>query len=371
MKKYIALFIILLIVLNVGTVSVVYGNQNNPLDTRANPTPYVEDDDDDDSNWYDSLTSFLTNIINSLKNIKNGVDNIQNNIVQYIMDALVDFPLALAETLLDVVVNPLAAAVPQFLLETVEFENIAIVNTIWKASLAIGLVILTILTAIGMGFGGNPAFKYDNFGMPEHIFVRMFYTLALMTASKTIAVHIYNIAGWMTNYVFSETAMAISTSWNIADGSITGIMKLVLFGIFLLPSLVLNIFIYVILIIRVLDLMMLTCLGPISASTFVLPNTKFIALNHLKEYIAVVLVQFILVVVLALWTGLATFMDGLVLQFTKDFAMQGVAKVVGQGIMMIVLTIYTLTRPGWLKRLLGVGSSSSVGGLLQLARMFI
>lgn len=316
-----------------------------------------------------NILRFLESILDFVKNIKDGVDGIYHNMVQWIVDALIEFPIALGETLIDMIVNPLAAAVPQFLLESVDIGNIPIVNTIWKASFGIGLVILVILTALGLGFGGNEAFIYDNFGLPEHILIRMFYTLGLMTASKEISIVIYNIATWMTNYMFSETALAISTAWDVSG--IEGIIKLVALGLFLLPAVLLNIIIYVILIIRILDLMMLTALSPISASTFVLPNTKSIALNHFKEYIAVVLVQFVIIVFLALWTGLATFMDGLMLKFTGEFALQGLAQVVGQGIMMIVLTVYTLTRPGWLKRMLGVGTSSSISGMLALARMFI
>lgn len=316
----------------------------------------------------DGILAWLQNIMNFLTDIKSKVQNIENNMVQWITDALLEFPLALGQTLIDMIINPLAAAVPQFLLETVDIENVSILNTIWKACYGIGVVILAMLTAVGLGFGGNEAFKYDNFGTPEHILIRMFFTLGLMTASKQIAVTIYDISGWMTHYIFSETAMAISTSWDVSG--VTGLVKLILFAIFLLPAVILNIAIFVILIIRILDIMMLTALSPISASTYVLPNTKSVALNHFKEYISVVLVQFILIVFLALWTGLATFMDGLMLQFTGNFAMQGLAQVVGQGIMMIVLTVYTLTRPAWLKRMLGVGSSSSIGGLLAVAKMF-
>lgn len=295
--------------------------------------------------------------------------NLPASFSQSIQEALLEFLIGGYQTILDVIVNPLAATVPQFLLESVEIENVSIIDTIWSASFKIGLVILAMLTAVGLGFGGNEAFRYDNFGLPEHILIRMFFTLGLMTASKQISFHIYNVVAWMTNLMFSDAARAISTAWN--PGSAEGMIKLVLFSIFLLPAMLLNILIYVILIIRLLDVYMMTALSPITASTFVLPNTKYIATNHLKEFVAVNLVPFVIIVVLALWTGLSTFMDGLMVEFTGNFALEGVAEVVGQGIMMIVLMVYTVTRPSWIKRLLGVGSSSSVGALLSMARMFI
>lgn len=330
---------------------------------------FADTEEDDDGSWYSRILSGIRDSLGFLRDIKDSVQNIENNFVQWVMNTLLEFPIALGETIIDIFLNPLAAVVPEFLLETIEIENIPILDTIWKACYIIALVLLVILTALGLGFGGNEAFKYDNFGEPEHILVRFFFTLGLISASKYIAVTIYHIAAWMTNVVFSDAAMAISTAWDVTG--VEGFIKLVLYAIFLLPAIILNIGIFVILIIRVLDLMMLTALSPISAATFVLPNTKDIATRHLREYISVILVQFIMIVFLALWTGLATFMDGLMLQFTGEFALSGLAQIVGQGIMLIVLMIYSLTRPGWLKRMLGVGSSSSIGGLLAMARMFI
>lgn len=315
------------------------------------------------------VLEIVTEIIESIQTLKEKIEEFPDKIVEWIMQAFLDFPLALAETMIDMILNPLAAAVPQFLLESIEIDSVPIVQIIWGANLKIGLVILVILASLGFGLGGNEAFKYENFGLPEHLWVRLFFTLGLMTASMQISACVYDVASWMTNFMFSQAAMAINTTWN--PGTTEGMVKLVLFAIFLLPAVLLNICIYVIMIIRILDLMMMTSLSPLTASTFVLPNTSYIAKNHLKEYVAVTLVQFIIIVTLALWTGLATFMDGFMVKFTGSFAMEGVAQVVGQGIMMLALSVYTITRPGWLKRLLGVGSSSSIGALMSAVRMFI
>lgn len=363
MRNKIVLFLVVIVIFNLSFIDITHAFE-------------AESKSDSDKSVFDVIAEkfkevkeSLGKVFDTVTNLDQEFSNFVSNIVQYIQDGIIEFFVGLGDTILEMIVNPLAAAVPNFLLETVDIESIPIVNTIWKGCYTIGLVILVILTALGFGLGGNEAFRYDNFGLPEHILVRMFFTLGLMTASKTIAIHIYNIAGWMTRYIFNDVSLAISTSWDVSG--VDGVTKLAVYGIFLIFAALLNILIFVILIIRILDLLVLTALSPISASTFVLPNTKFVATNHLKEYIAVVLVQFVIIVFLSLWTGLATLTDGLILKFTGDFAMQGLAKIVGQGVMMIVLMFYTITRPAWLKKILGVGSANSLGGLVMLARMFI
>lgn len=316
-----------------------------------------------------SIREWVSKIFDSLSNLDINMSTLMNNLKYYIRDALIDYLLMINDTVLEVFVNPLAAVTPKILVETIDLREIPMLHTIWKACFGISFFILLVLTLIGYSFGSFPAFKYDNFGTPDDIMIRLFFTLALMTASKDLCIELFNLAGLMTSHVFDGVSLQILSSWDILE--LDGLIRLVLYLIFLIPAIMSHLIIFIIVIIRYLDVLLMTCISPICFSTFVLPNTSYIAKNHLKEYTSVLLVTFVLMIFLSLYTGLSTLTGGMILQFTNDFEMKQVAQVVGQGIMMIVLVFYVVTRPAWIKRLLGVSSANSIGQLIQLAMMFL
>lgn len=243
--------------------------------------------------------------------------------------------------------HALLSGLSAFALSTPAITDLTTVHALWRAALGVsaGFAVLLLLAAGGLsvlpaGFPGATPLSV------RHLAIRLLVAIVLATQSLTLTAWLLRFNNFLITAVTTQGNLLASLRQPAPVGGLLVVL------ISLLPYISLLLALAVIYAIRLVELLILTVLGPLAAVFLIHPGTERLTLLWATELLAVTFLQFVQALLLELFQVVVITLP----------ARQGTVSALASSLALLVLT---LKLPGWMAKFVHSTGNTTLGQWLS------